>query len=83
MELSHNAIEYLFVEVLLDGHGHVHLTRTDEIDDYTIAIERAENGSQETMRDVLPIRINVQDDYVFLDRHCCRLSDLSMPVKGR
>lgn len=56
----------------MNRHRDVHLARRDEVDDDPKAVERAENASEEPMRDGLPVRVDVDDDNVVLDRHRCR-----------
>lgn len=72
-QLAHDAVEHLFVVVLLDGHADVDLTGTDEVDDHTKLVERAEDRREEAVRHVLAVRVHVQNDDVLLDRDRCGL----------
>lgn len=80
-QLAHDTVEHLFVVVLLDGHTDVNLAGTDEVDDDTELVERAEDRREEAVRDVLAIRVHVQDDDVLLDRDRCRLPERTVFVR--
>ncbi len=48
-QLTHDAVEHLFVVVVLDGHTDVDLAGTDEVDDDTELVERAEDRREEAV----------------------------------
>lgn len=55
-------MDLLAVERGVDGHRDVNLAGRDEVDDDTELVERAKDAREETMRDGLPVRVDVDND---------------------
>ena len=71
-QLSHDLVHNLLFDMVLNGHTHMHLTRTDQIYHYSKTVQSSEYPSKEAMRDTLPIRVNVEHGNALLDSDSSR-----------